>query len=951
LSINNRSYHKTALIIVLVAISYAVTGRLGLYWAIESGYASAIWPPSGIALAAMLLTGYSIWPGVFLGSFLANLDPSSLSEAENLQHTLSLLLIWSGIAAGAAMQAVGSTYLLKRFAKFPNNLTSWRELSLFFTFSGPVGCLINCTIGTSSLVIGGIITTTVWPTAWGTWWLGDTLGALIFTPLILVWGLRPKEQWRERRKAVTIFLAGSFALAVVVFNLGQHIDRQDIQTKFIERTDSFYQDLQSQLEKQIHLLSHIDGLYHVSKSVTLQKYREFIWPILNKNTSIRALSWNRRFLHKEREEMEHYIKLNYGQYAKITERAADGTLQPAAKRSEYVTVTYIERLENNIEALGFDVLSNPISKEALDRARDEGRPIATGKISLVQDKDRQNAILIFYPNYSQDRVPIDLQARRKQIYGYQTAIIGVEDMVNQIFAKQLPEGVVVRIFDLTAKPDQQLLYATSLHCKHDENTNYPHSHDNDVASHQQKLSPFPDNSIIKRYNIPLAGRQWELQVAALAPYIDKNRAGHAVIIFIAGLLISSMVGILSLMVTGLKREELERSVAIRTASLEQASQAKSNFLASMSHEIRTPLNTILGMGELLTESELGEDQHKCVHALNQSGIALRTLINDILDISKIEASQLSLESYDFDLHQLLSNTVDIFSFAAAEKGVLLYHSIAEDVAQHVRGDSNRLQQVLINIIGNAIKFTHQGEISLKVEGSHHKDRVSFTISDTGDGIPKDKVNAIFQSFVQADESTTRKYGGTGLGLAICQKLTTMMGGEIQLKSKIGEGSTFTLSIPLPESEANDNIPATKEGSSQDSTEPLLSNHGLNILLVDDSEDNLFLISKFLEKTSHQLTMASDGAEALDNFTKGSFDLVIMDIEMPIMNGFEATQKIRQWEIDNQREKTPIIILTAHALSEKLDQVKEVGADLTLTKPINKNQLLITLGKFSSKKAN
>ena len=370
-----------------------------------------------------------------------------------------------------------------------------------------------------------------------------------------------------------------------------------------------------------------------------------------------------------------------------------------------------------------------------------------------------------------------------------------------------------------------------------------------------------------------------------------------------------------------------------------ASRSKSEFLASMSHEIRTPLNSIIGMAEVLAETALSEEQHDFVRIFRSAGENLLEIINDILDLSKIEAGQTELETIDFDLPALLESITSIVSLRADEQETSLHTHIDSDVPFYLKGDPTRLRQILLNLVGNAVKFTSQGEVEIKVSLKEPEQNLFFSIKDNGIGIPADKQQLIFDSFTQADSLTTRKYGGTGLGLTICQKLLTIMQGHIWLTSQPGKGSTFFFTIPFsqatsprPEIDTNTTLrPASCE---------LL--HAARILLVDDNRDNCNLIRLYLRNTPFSLKTAENGQEAVKLFCAKPYDLILMDIEMPIMDGYEATQKIRQWEQGQKRTPVPIIALTAHAFIRFKKKCLDAGCSDFLTKPVKKSKLIETI---------
>ncbi len=386
-----------------------------------------------------------------------------------------------------------------------------------------------------------------------------------------------------------------------------------------------------------------------------------------------------------------------------------------------------------------------------------------------------------------------------------------------------------------------------------------------------------------------------------------------------------------------ERKRVEAELREAKANAESASRTKSDFLASMSHEIRTPMNAIMGIADLLAKTPLSPEQDKYVQIFRRAGDNLLNLINDILDLSKVEASQLELERTGFSLSDHLEKVMEMVTARAYEKGLTLVCEIAPNVPTDLIGDPTRLRQVLLNLLGNAIKFTESGKVSLRVArdaDSSVPTALRFTVSDTGIGIPGEKLSRVFERFTQADSSTTRRFGGSGLGLTISKRLVELMGGRIWVESGVGEGSVFAFAVPLEIWAAANRPTAVPIGTGPEPPLP-----ALRILLAEDSPDNCTITLAYLEDTPYQVEIAETGAIACEKFIAGRYDVVLMDRQMPVMDGLTATRTIRAWEKANGRPPTPIIALTASALKGDREMCLAAGCTAFLTKPIKQEVLL------------
>jgi signal transduction histidine kinase/CheY-like chemotaxis protein len=385
-----------------------------------------------------------------------------------------------------------------------------------------------------------------------------------------------------------------------------------------------------------------------------------------------------------------------------------------------------------------------------------------------------------------------------------------------------------------------------------------------------------------------------------------------------------------------------------------ANQAKSDFLANVSHEIRTPMNALLGVAELLNETSLTEEQRRHVKVFRESGQNLQTLINDLLDLSKIEAGRFDVDSEPFSLADLLTRVTALMRPLAEQKGLRFVFELAGDVPEMMRGDPKRLQQALTNLLNNAIKFTGHGHVSLQVtrEGASPAEHLLLKVTDTGIGIAAPQIKKVFEAFTQADASVTRQYGGTGLGLAITRELVQLMGGTVDAESAAGRGSAFSVRLPLLRVDAcaanavtAKPFLATVAGASAPDEVRAPAHLGQSVLLAEDNEVNVYLFKAMLEGQGLQIDVATNGLTALDLAQSRRYAMIFMDVQMPGMDGLSVTRELRRFEAESGRARMPIIALTANAYDADIESSLAAGCDLHIAKPFTKPQLVDALFRF------
>ena len=768
---------KLLLGIIQLAFAYTIIGKVALILAIPPGYATAIFPSAGVSVAALLIWGYRYSLGIFLGSCSLNIWISLQSGTLNLE-TLIVPII---AASGATLQAIVGACLVRRTIGFQTTLTKEKDILLFMLTAGPLACLINASFSVTGLLLTGLINSDQYSYSWFNWWVGDSIGVMLGAPLMLIFFANPRPLWRGRRFSVAVPLVLMLTLTISLFIGASRWEYERLQYDFKEISGDIFDKLKSSFHLHVDAVASIERFFYSSSFVSRTEFKVFVKNLL-KRESIHGLSWNEVVSNSQRDYFEKRIRAEGYSDFSITQRDSQGQLIKATKKDEYIPVTYIEPMRGNEQAFGFDVSSNNARLNAMTRAKVTGLPVATGRITLVQETEKQSGFLLFYPVFNK---PGDSQVEmEKSLLGYAVGVFKVGNIVEASLSNKNKKSISIGIYDDAGLKGESVLYGPS-----------------DVESYTSSLFEWAGQ-------LDVGGRIWTVRFWSTDDYFRKHRAWQAWAILATGLLFSSILGAFLLAMTGrsfhldilvrertseiedqkLKLIEANGFLEINVKELERSNEELDQYAFIASHDLKSPLQSIFQLASWIEEdcSDIfPEETKRHLITLKERINRMGALLSDLLVFSRI-----SRDDYQIELIHIQTLVEKSYTFNSISSNFRL---VTMNCDAHVNLPRIPLELALRNLMSNAVKHHNKNTGRICVSYDRLGNEHVISVTDDGPGIPphlQEKAITMFSTLKPRDDVE-----GSGLGLAIVRKAVERFGGRLEIVSDGVCGTTVQLYWP------------------------------------------------------------------------------------------------------------------------------------------------------------